>query len=96
MVGGFSQKSEEIDPRGSYYHLISFRMGSRLGITSGQNRSNFAGLQTANILERLEIANVITRIIDKNVAVHDIPRLPNDESKKRRSATQPTSAPNKP
>ncbi|MCB9831252.1 MAG: hypothetical protein H6807_02170 [Planctomycetes bacterium] len=64
---GWNGNPEAADPQGGYYHYIRYRLGTRVGETSAQNRSNFLGMGTENIHNRLELANEITRLVAERV-----------------------------
>ncbi len=73
---GWGAKPEVPDPQGGFYHFIRFRLGTRVGETSAQDRSNFLGVGTQNIRERLELANAITDLIAEHVVVGPMKEAP--------------------
>jgi hypothetical protein len=66
-------EAEEIDPAGGPYHFVTHTLGTKTHSFSAQDRTNFLGLATETIRDRLDATNAIATLVHEYVEVHDMP-----------------------
>lgn len=88
--GAFEYTAEEPKPDGSYYHLVSIRLDSRVKQFSAQRVPSLFGAVVKQRRERVEVVNAIVGILEREVPVSPWTPPSEEEAAEPMETTEPT------